>query len=258
MLRNSIKNSPSLKHDQSIYHAFTHDGSGIRLFARSDSLSDLIGFTYADWHADDAVGDLINRLTLIADSSAMEDDPVVSIILDGENPWEYYPENGYYFLSALYKRLVEDPRFELSVYKDLLGLQSVKLDNITAGSWVFGTFSTWIGNEDKNRAWDILGDAKRVYDEVTANTEIDEHLQERIDSQLAICEGSDWFWWFGDYNPAETVSDFERLFRLHIVNLYHLLGQEPPQYLSQTLSHGSGAPKLGGVIRPGTPVEGEK
>ena len=258
VLRNSIKNTPSIKQDQSIYHSFTHDGSGVRLYARSDSLSDLIGFTYSDWHADDAVSDLISRLTVIADASVKEEDPVVSIILDGENPWEYYPENGYYFLSALYKRLVENPRFELAVYKDLSATHSIRLEKITAGSWVFGTFSTWIGNEDKNRAWDILGDAKRVYDEVTANTEIEELLQEKIDSQLAICEGSDWFWWFGDYNPAETVSDFERLFRIHIVNLYHMLGQEPPQYLSQTLSHGSGAPRLGGVIRPGTPTESEK
>jgi alpha-amylase/alpha-mannosidase (GH57 family) len=253
VLRNSITNNPTLNHDPSIHHAFIHPRSGLHLFARSDSLSDLIGFTYAEWHADDAVADLIKRLTIIADSAAAADDPVVSIILDGENAWEYYPENGYYFLSALYTRLVENPRFELSTYRDLLPARALELNDIKAGSWVFGTFSTWIGNEDKNRAWDILGDTKRVYDDVMAATDIDEHLKAKIDSQLAICEGSDWFWWFGDYNPAETVSDFERLFRLHIANLYYLLGQEPPQYLSQILSHGSGAPKLGGVIRPGTP-----
>ena len=253
VLRNSITNNPTLNHDSSIHHAFIHPRSGLHLFARSDSLSDLIGFTYAEWHADDAVADLIKRLTIIADSAAAADDPVVSIILDGENAWEYYPENGYYFLSALYTRLVENPRFELSTYRDLLPARALELNDIKAGSWVFGTFSTWIGNEDKNRAWDILGDTKRVYDDVMAATDIDEHLKAKIDSQLAICEGSDWFWWFGDYNPAETVSDFERLFRLHIANLYYLLGQEPPQYLSQILSHGSGAPKLGGVIRPGTP-----
>ena len=253
VLRNSITNNPTLNHDSSIHHAFIPPRSGLHLFARSDSLSDLIGFTYAEWHADDAVADLIKRLTIIADSAAAADDPVVSIILDGENAWEYYPENGYYFLSALYTRLVENPRFELSTYRDLLPARALELNDIKAGSWVFGTFSTWIGNEDKNRAWDILGDTKRVYDDVMAATDIDEHLKAKIDSQLAICEGSDWFWWFGDYNPAETVSDFERLFRLHIANLYYLLGQEPPQYLSQILSHGSGAPKLGGVIRPGTP-----
>ena len=251
VLRNSILKSPALKGDTPVFHAFTCNDSPIRLFARSDSLSDLIGFTYSDWHADDAVADLVNRLTNIADTMAKAEDPVVSIILDGENPWEYYPDNGYYFLSALYRRLAENPRFEMTTYRELLETRSLRLENIVAGSWVFGTFSTWMGNADKNRAWDILGDVKRVYDEVTAATDIDDALKERIETQLAICEGSDWFWWFGDYNPAETVSDFERLFRLQVVNLYHLLGQEPPQYLSQTLSHGFGSPRMGGVIRPG-------
>ena len=140
----------------------------------------------------------------------------------------------------------------MTTYREVLKKQPVQLDKIVAGSWVFGTFSTWIGDEDKNRAWDILGDVKRVYDN---NREKFNAAQlATIDKQLAICEGSDWFWWFGDYNPAETVSDFERLFRIHIANLYHMLGHEPPQYLSQTISHGSGAPALGGVIRPGNPA----
>jgi CubicO group peptidase (beta-lactamase class C family) len=69
--------------------------------------------------------------------------------------------------------------------------------------------------------------------------------------QMAICEGSDWFWWFGDYNPAATVSDFERLFRLQLANLYQLIGAVPPDYLAQVFAHGAGAPQLGGVMRPG-------
>ncbi len=35
-----------------------------------------------------------------------------------------------------------------------------------AGSWVSGTLTTWIGDEQKNHAWDLLCDAKRVYDQV--------------------------------------------------------------------------------------------
>jgi len=74
-----------------------------------------------------------------------------------------------------------------------------------------------------------------------------------VTRQLAVCEGSDWFWWFGGYNPAQTVSDFERLFRQHLANLYEMLGREPPQQLTRILAHGSGTPLLGGVIRPGAP-----
>lgn len=253
VLRNSIAASSSQNDDAvSIHAAFSEEGSDLRLFARDDTLSDLIGFTYGDWHADDAVADIVHRLENIAEAHHDEDNTVVSIILDGENAWDYYPENGYYFLSALYRRLTEHPQIQLTTYQELLDTPPAqKLNRIVAGSWVFGTFSTWIGNKDKNRAWDILGDVKRVYDEICTTTELDPKSRARIDRQLAACEGSDWFWWFGDYNPAETVSDFEQLFRIHVVNLYHMLGQEPPQYLSQALAHGSGSPKLGGVIRPG-------
>ena len=252
VLRNSINSTEAGKKIKSIFNSFKVKEYGIKLFARDDTLSDLIGFTYADWHADDAVADLIHRLEVIADNASDRDNSVVSIIMDGENAWEYYPENAYYFISALYQRLAEHPRLRMATYREVLKKQSVQLDRVVAGSWVFGTFSTWIGDEDKNRAWDILGDVKRVYDE--SKEKFNAEQLSNIEKQLAICEGSDWFWWFGDYNPAETVSDFERLFRIHIANLYHLLGQEPPQYLSQTISHGSGTPALGGVIRPGSPA----
>jgi alpha-amylase/alpha-mannosidase (GH57 family) len=66
-----------------------------------------------------------------------------------------------------------------------------------------------------------------------------------------VCEGSDWFWWFGDYNPQETVSDFEQLFRQHLTNLYRLLEIDPPAYLARVFAHGHGAPVHGGTMRPG-------
>jgi alpha-amylase/alpha-mannosidase (GH57 family) len=252
VLRNSIKDSsPEDNGVDPAYGPYCEPGSNLRLYARDDTLSDLIGFTYADWHADDAVGDLVHRLETIADACHDQDNAVVSIIMDGENAWEYYPKNGYYFLTALYQRLVENPRLELTTYQDIPDTSPVhKIKKITGGSWVLGTFSTWIGNEDKNRAWDILGDVKRVYDYYCANTELDSRQLEKINEQLAVCEGSDWFWWLGDYNPAGAVSEFERLFRVHITNFYQMLGQEPPQYLAQTIAHGRGSPKLGGVIRP--------
>src|SRR5690606_39817699 len=73
----------------------------------------------------------------------------------------------------------------------------------------------------------------------------------QVEKQLALCEGSDWFWWFGDYNPAESVSDFEYLYRRHLMNLYALIDQPAPDYLCQTISTGSGSPAAGGVMRQG-------
>ena len=56
---------------------------------------------------------------------------------------------------------------------------------------------------------------------------------------------------FGDYNPADSVSSFDEQYRLHLGNLYSLLGEEPPEYLSHAFSHGSGSPAMGGVMLPG-------
>jgi alpha-amylase/alpha-mannosidase (GH57 family) len=122
---------------------------------------------------------------------------------------------------------------------------------MVSGSWVYGTFSTWIGDKDKNRGWDMLGDAKKVFDEtVKENNLSGDHLL-AAQHQLSICEGSDWFWWFGDYNSADTVSDFERLFRMHLSNLYTMMKKEPPEYLTEVFAHGGGDPAQTGVMRKG-------
>ncbi len=224
----------------------------LNCFFRDDGLSDLIGFTYADWHSDDAVGNLIQHLETIADATAGEHDRVVSIIMDGENAWEHYPRNGYYFLETLYKKLAEHPRLQLTTFSDAIQQQqrpAPQLSRLVAGSWVYGTFSTWIGNRDKNCAWEMLTEAKKVYDRVMANGCLDESGQAEAELQLATCEGSDWFWWFGDYNPGATVADFERLFRQQLSHLYEILGEEPPEHLSRVFSFGGGDAAMGGVMR---------
>jgi alpha-amylase/alpha-mannosidase (GH57 family) len=71
----------------------------------------------------------------------------------------------------------------------------------------------------------------------------------RAEEQLAACEASDWFWWFGDYNPAEAVRDFDELFRHQLTSLYRALRLEPPAALAFPISTGRGAPESGGVMR---------
>lgn len=251
VLGNSL-HLPENQQLKSHHHPFKLDKTKIACFFRDDGLSDLIGFDYSTWHADDAVADLIKHLENIAEHEP--EDSVVSIIMDGENAWEYFPHNGYFFLSALYQRLANHPAIELTTFSDCLKNKvSVKpLKKLVAGSWVYGTFSTWIGDGDKNRGWDMLGEAKSSFDQaIAANRLTDQQLQE-AEQQLAICEGSDWFWWFGDYNPGLAVSSFEKQFRLNLANLYRLLGEEPPAYLSLSFTQGSGAPAMGGTMRLGT------
>src|SRR3569623_929782 len=228
-------------------------GGEIACFFRDDALSDLIGFTYATWHGDDAADNLVQQLENIAAAVDDGEPYLVPIILDGENAWEYYPNNGYYFLSALYKKLVAHPRSELTTFSDYLAQHQrrARLPRLVAGSWVYGTFSTWIGDKDKNHAWDMLGDAKLAFDRAVSAGRQSGAAHATAEQQHAASEGSDWCWWFGDYNPAQTVSDFERLYRLHLANLYHLVGEEPPEYLSLAISHGGGTGQHSGTMRPG-------
>ena len=227
------------------------DGNGpIRCFFRDDGLSDAIGFEYSDWHGDDAVANLVGRLEEIAERCADPARAVIAIIMDGENAWEHYPANGYFFLSGLYRQLADHPHLELTTFAAAAEVEPRPLRRLVAGSWVYGTFSTWIGEVDKNRAWDMLGEAKRAFDRAAPG--LDAEARARAEKQLAICESSDWFWWFGDYNPAGPVRDFDHLFRVQLAALYEIVGVEPPEHLSHAFARrGKGSPEKGGVMRHG-------
>lgn len=95
----------------------------------------------------------------------------------------------------------------------------------------------------------MLGAAKATYDRALASRTWSDAERERLEYQLATCEGSDWFWWFGDDNPAEAVNDFERLYRLQLQQLYELLGEAAPEYLSRPFTTRSGAAEHGGVMK---------
>lgn len=240
--------------NQSLHRAYEFAQVKLSTFFRDDGLSDLIGFKYATWHSDDAVGDLINHLVNIADVSDDSKNTIISIIMDGENAWEYFPENAFHFLHSLYERLTTHPQLELATYSEFLDQhkpEPIEMPHLVAGSWVYGTFSTWIGDKDKNRGWDMLCDAKQQVDHALSKRNFSAEQLAQIEKQLALCEGSDWFWWFGDYNPAQSVSDFEYLYRRHLINLYALIEQPAPNYLHQVISVGGGSPATGGVMRQG-------
>ena len=227
-------------------------GSNVACFFRDDRLSDQIGFVFSDWHADDAVANLVHHLENIADSFSDKDKAVVSIIMDGENAWEYYPENGFHFLDSLYAQLSNHPKLNLTTFSECLDsdVPVNQLPHLVPGSWVYGTFSTWIGEKDKNRGWEMLRDAKFVFDQAVADG-LDERQLHDAEQQLAVCEGSDWFWWFGGDNPSEAVQDFDELYRMHLSRLYLILDKEPPDYLSHPFTHGGGRAEHGGTMKRG-------
>ncbi|HPE58827.1 MAG TPA: glycoside hydrolase family 57 protein [Thiolinea sp.] len=243
-----------IRSKRDLFRPYQLEPEGVRLFFRDDGLSDLIGFKYSDWGASDAAGDFVHHLESITRFMGDEaSQRVVPIILDGENAWEYYPDNGSHFLSALYERLSQSPLLAPTHFRTMAAqLPGQHLPKICAGSWVYGSFSTWIGSPDKNRGWDLLVEAKHCLDRVLADGQLKPEQHEKILRQLGVCEGSDWFWWFGDYNPADSVRDFEGLYRRQLGRLYSLLGQTVPAALSQPVSSGGGAAENAGTMRSNT------
>jgi len=227
---------------------------GLTLFFRDEHLSDLIGFDYAKWHGRDAASHLVGELEAILRAAPAGERPVVGIILDGENAWEHYPYNAYYFFDDLYGLLADHPRIRTTTYADVLAQPGTEarshgqLPRLVAGSWVHGSLSTWIGDVQKNNAWDLLCAAKQSYDLLQAGDRLSAEESVLATRQLAICESSDWFWWFGDYNPAPAVASFDQQFRRNLAQLYRFLKLEPPAHLDQPISSGTSSGE-GGTMR---------
>ncbi|MDQ6995048.1 MAG: glycoside hydrolase family 57, partial [Mariprofundaceae bacterium] len=218
---------------------------------RDDHLSDLIGFEYSKWKTDDAVNNFMHELAGIKHRTQNIEHAIVPIIMDGENAWEHFYENGVPFLTQLYQTIANHPDYELTTFSDYLAQHpaSTPLKKMVAGSWVYGNLSTWIGDHAKTRAWELLIEAKKAYDlyapKLTGTS------AEEASEQLRICEGSDWCWWFGDYNPSDAVRDFDTLYRQHLKKLYQLLGVDTPDSLNQAISSGGGDAEGGGAMRRG-------
>jgi alpha-amylase/alpha-mannosidase (GH57 family) len=257
VLLNSLRKSgmPVEPRHEVLYRPYRiGSAAGPACFFRDDHLSDLIGFEYKGWHGSDAAAHFVQQLEAIAASAPADAAPVVSVILDGENAWEFYPYNAFYFFRELYAALQTHASIRTTTFAAVLGdAQTQKLSRtlpeMVTGSWVYGNLSTWIGSPDKNRAWELLISAKQSYDLVLASGRLSAQETAAAQAQLAVCEGSDWFWWFGDYNPRDSVVAFDRLFRAYLANLYRLLKLPPPPQLAEPISLGALNVQTDGAMR---------
>jgi hypothetical protein len=212
-----------------LYRAYEH--AGVSLLFRDHKMSDLIGFVYSGWEAKRAADDLVGKLLQARQSLPGDRTYVVSIILDGENAWEYYPNDGQDFLRALYSRLHNEKRIEtvtVSEYLEKHG-RGDHLHRLHPGSWINANFGIWIGHEEDNTAWDYLSQARDDLDEVQ-RARPDSALDEAWRAVFAA-EGSDWNWWYGDEHTTETQEDFDELFRGYLKKVYREIGKEIPQHL---------------------------
>ncbi|RPI52885.1 MAG: alpha-amylase/alpha-mannosidase, partial [Acidobacteria bacterium] len=209
--------------------------SQIGCLFRDHSLSDLIGFVYAGWQADAAASDFINRLVEAGrrfSSASGGEEATIAIILDGENAWEHFEGGGRPFLRALYGKLTAHPELRPVTMREAAARPRRTLDGIFPGSWIDGNFFIWIGHADDLRAWRQLRDARQMFGRVSpAASPAD---REQAFKELLIAEGSDWFWWYGDDHSSEHDLEFDELFRRHLRNVYHMLGQQVPEELFAT------------------------
>lgn len=211
--------------------------AGLNIFFRDHGLSDAIGFIYSRMDPKKAVEDFTTRICKIADSiHGTSIPPIVPVILDGENCWEYYKRDGTEFLNLLYETLSYHPRIQTTTLGNYVEQFSTKssLKKLWSGSWIGGNFAIWIGHPEDNHAWDLVHEARDFLVQYTKNhpeKANDASLQKAWES-LYVAEGSDWCWWYGDQNSSAHDEVFDQLFRTHLKNVYYFLNEEPPKKFS--------------------------
>ena len=215
------------------------DGVGLNIVFRDKSLADLIGFSYSKTDPQTAARDLAGHLHNIGRALGPHSgEHLVSIILDGENAWEYYPDGGKSFLTTLYSLLSESEEIETTTIGDYLEKHPPKrnLDRIFSGSWISHNFNIWIGRQEDNAAWDMLARTrKHLVAEQERGAELSDEVRQRAWDAIYAAEGSDWFWWYGDDFTSSFDSEFDRLFRSYLKQVYRLTGQMAPSYLDEPI-----------------------
>jgi alpha-amylase/alpha-mannosidase (GH57 family) len=223
-----------------LYNIYRHqkDGAEMHLVFRDHSLSDLIGFVYSGMPPADAAQHFIDQVKASA-LPVLEQgrDAVVSVILDGENAWEYFPKSGREFLRRLYGAIQDDPQFEALTISEAIERHKPEnfgtLSHLVPGSWINSNFNVWIGAPEDNRAWDYLAAARTFFSENESSVSAEQRALAY--EELLISEGSDWNWWYGPEHHSANDVDFDELYRKHLSNVYQALGAVPPEYLAQPI-----------------------
>ncbi len=224
-------------------YEYQRDGAEMHMVFRDHSLSDLIGFVYSGMPAQEAAYHLVQHLKQSSQQLLKKKvEPVVAIILDGENAWEYYPRSGREFLRRVYDALSSDPEIEAVTVSEAITKQKKfgQLHGLVPGSWINANFNVWIGAPEDNRAWDYLHAARDFYAQAASGA-ADDGRRLAFD-ELLIAEGSDWNWWYGPEHHSANDRDFDDLYRKHLWNVYQALGAQAPDYLAQPITTSFGRP----------------
>jgi alpha-amylase/alpha-mannosidase (GH57 family) len=221
------------------YRYSTNNGN-LNVFFRDTEISDKIGFLYSNWNEFDAVNDMMqaieskrNRIIDLYGEDCL-DNTVLTIILDGENCWEFYRNNGIFFLKNLFERLENSEIIEtIRLIDSPQAIEQNVISNIHPGSWINANFDIWIGHHEDKTAWNILRNARQAIED-NKNSIYIEKVKQALNFAY-IAEGSDWFWWFGDEHNAPNRFDFDTLFKYYIRKIYESINVEVPEELHKPI-----------------------
>jgi hypothetical protein len=212
-------------------------------FFRDHYLSDLVGFVYSRMDTYAAADDLYHRIRAIGERVHVGRPLTVSLILDGENAWEYFRGNGREFLRQFYRRIDNDPDIQaLTASEAVAAAGEIPRNNgIFPASWISANFDVWIGAAEDVTAWDYLRRARDFYSQQADNAArgfpkapTAAQLATSYESLLAA-EGSDWNWWYGPEHSSANDAEFDAFYRKLLTEVYRSLGGEAPDILAEPI-----------------------
>jgi alpha-amylase/alpha-mannosidase (GH57 family) len=210
---------------------------------RDHHLSDLIGFVYSRLDAKAAAADLHGRLRHLGETVQGNQPLTISLFLDGENAWEYYPGNGREFLREFYGRIQSDADFRALTANEAIAQAGdiPATSSIFPASWINANFDVWIGHAEDVAAWELLWDSRDAFaraEDARKKGRPDaptETALEEAQESLLTAEGSDWCWWFGPEHSTANDAEFDALYRKHLTGVYLALGQVAPEELAKPI-----------------------
>lgn len=213
--------------------------NGMKIIFRDAVIPNLISFEYPNHDSVLAANDLYDRIKVMQGKllSSPDENHLLTIAMDGENCWENYAQNGFTFLKTLYKLIEDDKSLETVLISDYIEKEKhhKPLKKLHAGSWINRNFKLWIDEPLKNLAWTYLKQVRDDFSKFVKENPLHPNI-ENARRELFICEGSDWFWWYGEPNDSGRDNIFDYLFREHLKNIYYCFGLEPPAYLDMPLT----------------------
>ena len=209
------------------------NGEKIPIFFRDNYLSDKM-FDYSEKRSDLSVKEFENTILKLREkTSELDFVPVVSIIADGENFWENYPNDGIDFLNGMYAVLTKYDWLETITPSDYLEMYGDSLDTIDElypSSWFQPNFATWIGETDENQAWDLLYQTRIDFEEAKKSGDYSDEQINQAYEYMLLAEGSDWFWWYGLDQDSTVDYYFDQAFKDLLRTVYLSLGLDEPGF----------------------------